>query len=267
MVNEVERKRGPWSKEEKQFIAENAAKMDAKSMAGALNRNPDAVKKYVIQHHADSFTEKARSAEYDIQKSPVWKDLQQQFSPEELQMFLYHWGRIISQFRDDVYPTEEMQVVDTIKLELLMNRAVTQQQQVMRDINALETMVEHERGNVEVDHAEVNNLERQIGVLRAAQESLNKDYQDMLKQKNVILKEMKATRDARIKHLESNKHNFLNFIRKITEDKSMRARLGREMEKMRLAANVEFERLSEWHEYEDGEVDQPFLTPENVLED
>jgi len=261
----MERKRGPWSKEEKQFIAENVAKMDAKNIAGVLNRNPDAVKKYIINNHADSFTEKARSAEYDIQKSPVWKDLQQQFSPEELQMFLYHWGRIISQFRDDVYPTEEMQVVDTIKLELLMNRAVTQQQQVMCDIAALETLLNNERGNVEVDQTEINGLERQIGVLRAAQESLNKDYQDMLKQKNVILKEMKATRDARIKHLESNKHNFLNFMRKITEDKSMRVRLGREMEKMRLAADVEYERLSEWHQYEDGELDQPFLTPENVL--
>jgi len=265
MNTDTERKRGPWSKKEKQFIADNAAKMDAKSMAAVLNRNPDAVKKYIINNHADSFTEKARSAEYDIQKSPVWKDLQQQFSFEELQMFLYHWGRIISQFRDDVYPTEEMQVVDTIKLELLMNRAVTQQQQVMLDIAALETLLNTERGNVEVDQAEINNLERQIGVLRAAQESLNKDYQDMLKQKNVILKEMKATRDARIKHLESNKHNFLNFIRRITEDKSMRVRLGREMEKMRLAADVEYERLSEWHQYEDGELDQPFLTPENVL--
>jgi hypothetical protein len=148
-----------------------------------------------------------------------------------------------------------------------MNRAVTQQHTVMKDIEALETALVHERGNIELDHAEIGNLERQIGVLRAAQESLNKDYQDMLKEKNKILKEMKATRDARIKHLESNKHNFVNFIRQIVEDRAMRTRLGRDMEKMRLATKVEFERLSEWHQYEDKEVDQPILTPENVLED
>lgn len=262
-----ENKRGPWSKQEKQFIADNAAKMDAVQIAAVLKRNPDAVAKYIQTHHANSFTEKAKTAEYDIQKSPVWKDLKQQFSPDELEMFLFHWGRIISQFRDDVYPTEEMQVIDTIKLEILMNRAVTQQHTVMKDIEALETALLVERGNLEPDFQAVNNLERQIGVLRAAQESLNKDYQDMLKEKNKILKEMKATRDARIKHLESNKHNFVNFIRQIVEDRAMRTRLGRDMEKMRLATNVEFQRLSEWHEYEDGQVDQPVLTPDNVLEE
>lgn len=258
-------KRGPWSKDEKKYIADNAAKMDAAAIAVSLQRNPDAVARYIKKNHANSFTEKAKHAEYDIQRSPVWYDLKQQFSAQELQMFLYHWGRIISQFRDDVYPTEEMQVVDTIKLELLMNRAVTQQHQVMLDIEGLEAALVAERDGEDLDHAEVNNLERQIGVLRAAQESLNKDYQDMLKEKNKILKEMKATRDARIKHLESNKHNFVNFIRQIVEDRTMRTRLGRDMEKMRLATNVEFERLSEWHQFEDKEVDQPILTPENVI--
>jgi len=262
-----ENKRGPWSKEEKQFIADNAGNMGYKEIAGVLQRNPQAVAKYIQAHHADSFTEKAKHAEYDIQASPVWKDLEKQFSKEELQMFLYHWGRIISQFSSDVYPTEEMQVVDTIKLEILMNRAVTQQQQVMQDVEAIEVMLMTERTAEQPDQVIIGNLERQVGVLRAAQESLNKDYQDMLKEKNRILKEMKGTREARIKHLESNKNNFLPLLRKIVEDQSVRRRVGRDMEKMRLAAEVEFQRLSEWHEYEDGEVDQPILTPENVLED
>lgn len=263
----TENKRGPWSKEEKQFIADHAAKMDSTSIAAVLHRNAEAVSKYIRTHHANSFTEKAKHAEYDIQKSPVWSDLKKQFSSEELDMFLYHWGRIISQFKDDVYPTEEMQVIDTIKLEILMNRAITQQQQLMQDIAGLETVLEVERGEQEPDQPRINNVERQIGVLRAAQDSLHRDAQDMLKEKSRILDKMKATRDARIKHLESNKNNFLKFMRDIVEDHSMRSRLGQDMEKMRLATQVEYQRLSEWHTYEDGELDQPILTPDNVLED
>jgi len=38
------------------------------------------------------------------------------------------------------------------------------------------------------------------------------------------------------------------------------------MEKMRLAMEKEKERLSEYNQYEDGAVDQPFLTPETVKE-
>lgn len=263
----TENKSGPWSKQEKEYIAYHCGKMGYKEIAAKLRRNAQAVKKYINNNHASSFIEKARSAEYDIQASPIWKDLEKQFDEKELKMFLFHWGRIISQFRDDVYPTEEMQVVDTIKLEILMNRAVTQQQIVMKDIHELESQLSRERGSSAPDHQIINDIERQIAVLRASQESLNKDYQDMLKQKNSILKEMKATRDARIKYLESNKHNFLKFMRDIVENKELRKRIGREMEKLRIATEVEFERLSEYHKYEDGELDQPILTPENILEE
>jgi len=89
----------------------------------------------------------------------------------------------------------------------------------------------------------------------------------MLNRKNSLLGNMKATRDARIKHLESNKNNFLSIIRKIVEDKPFRTRLGIDMEKMRLASEVEYRRLSEYHSYEDGIVDQPILTPENVIDE
>lgn len=261
----MENKRGPWSKEEKKFIGDNCGIMDYRAIAQNLKRNAEAVRKYIKENHASEFVAKAKTAEYDIQNGPIWKDLERQFSSEELKMFLYHWGRIISQFKDDVYPTEEIQVIDTIKLELLMNRAVTQQQQVINDIHDLEfRLQEAKQGN---DNLLISNLERQIGILRAAQESLGQNFREMLKQKNTILKEMKATRDARIKHLEESKHNFLSLLRKIVQNRDFRLKLGRDMEKMRLATEVEYQRLSEWHTYGDGELDQPLLTPENLLED
>ena len=266
-MNMIENKRGPWSKEEKQYIAEKCSTMTAQAIATHLMRNAEAVEKYIKEHHASSFTETAKSAEYDIKKSPVWHDLENQFSKEELNMFLFHWGRIISQFRDDVYPTEEMQVVDTIKLEILMNRCLSQQQKCMDDIKIIEQQLMFERGQEEKNMPEIANLERQIAVLRAGQESLNSDFKDMLNRKNSILKEMKATRDARIKHLESNKHNFLSIIRRIVEDRAFRTKVGLDMEKMRLAMGVEYKRLSDYHTYIDQTVDQPILTPDNIIEE
>ena len=41
---------------------------------------------------------------------------------------------------------------------------------------------------------------------------------------------------------------------------------GVEMEKMKLAMLKEKERLGSYHKYEDGQVDQPFLTPDTVKE-
>jgi len=258
-------KSGPWSKAEKHFIAEKCSTMTAQDIAATLRRNADVVSNYILENHASSFMETARSAEYDIKRSPIWKDLERQFSKEELNMFLFHWGRIISQFRDDVYPTEEMQVIDTIKLEILMNRCLSQQQKCMDQIKNLETILIAERAEEVKNVVEIGNMERQIGILRAAQESLNSDFKDMLKRKNDLLTGMKATREARIRHLESNKNNFLSIIRRIVEDKPFRTRLGVDMERHRLATTVEYRRLSDYYEFEDHTIDQPLLTPDNII--
>ena len=39
---------------------------------------------------------------------------------------------------------------------------------------------------------------------------------------------------------------------------------GKYIEKMRMALEKEKERLSDYHKYEDGTVDQPFITPDTV---
>jgi hypothetical protein len=259
-------KTGPWTKKDKDFIAENHNKLTPKEIASVLGRNDDTVKKYIEEHYSSLFQHKAKSAEYDIQNSPIWDDIQSQFSKEELKKFLYHWGRIVSQFRDDVYPTEEIQVIDTIKIEILMNRCLNHQKRNLQEIEELEADLEREQNTGSPDPQVVFELQKQIGVLRASQESLNSNYRSMLDNKNKILKEMKATRDARIKVLENSKQSFPTWMRRLLEDKDMRLKLGYDMEKMRLAANKEYERLSELHTYVNGEVDQPFLTPENVVD-
>jgi hypothetical protein len=50
-------------------------------------------------------------------------------------------------------------------------------------------------------------------------------------------------------------------------DPETRHTMGIEMEKMRLATYKEQERLSEYHQYEDQIIDQPFLTPDTVKDE
>ena len=78
---------------------------------------------------------------------------------------------------------------------------------------------------------------------------------------------MKATREQRIKRLEDSKQTFIGWVRNLMSNPDVRQELGVEMEKMRLAMENEAERLSEYHKYEDGTIDQPFLTPDSVKDD
>ena len=263
-------KKGRFSKTEQEFIRENHKEMSIYEIATHLDRDPDSVESYVKHKIGNtSLDEREIEALHDLQSRPFWKDLQKQFSEDELQSLLYHWGRIITQFRDDVLPTEELQIIDAIKLEILMNRALIGQQSNMRDIKRNEELVTDEKGKpLEVqDKDYIFNLERQVAVCRAAQESLTREYKDLQTKKASMLKDLKATREQRIKRLEDSKQTFIGWVRNLMSNPEVRREMGIEMEKMRLATNVEAERLTEYHKYEDGAIDQPFLTPDSVKED
>ena len=147
-----------------------------------------------------------------------------------------------------------------------MNRALKTQQLNMTSIQSyeLKVTVEKEQSPELQDKDYIFNLERQIAVLRSAQETLGRDYKDLQTKKAAMLKDLKATREQRIKRLEDSKQTFIGWVRNLMSNPQTRAELGTEMEKMRLAVNKEEERLTEYHKYEDSLVDQPFLTPDTT---
>ena len=123
---------------------------------------------------------------------------------------------------------------------------------------------ERSRDKDQQDHDYIINLERQIASLRASQESLNRDYRELQAKKGSMLKEMKGTREQRIKRLEDSKQSFTSWVASMMQDPERMKQYGIEMEKMRSAMSNEKERLGNFHQYDDGTVDQPFLTPDTV---
>jgi len=263
-------KKGRFTKTEQEFIKDNHREMSNLDIATHLDRDPVSVQSYIKEKIGNAtLDDREIEALHDLKSRPFWKDLEKQFSEEELQSLLYHWSRIITQFRDDVLPTEELQIIDAIKLEILMNRALIGQQTNMSSIREYEELVTIEKGkDLETqDKDHIYNLERQVAVCRAAQDSLTREYKDLQTKKASMLKDLKATREQRIKRLEDSKQTFIGWVRNLMTNPEVRREMGTNMEKMRLAMEVEKERLSEYHKYEDGNIDQPFLTPDSTKED
>jgi len=241
--------------------------LSVEAIADDLDRDPKSIEMFIKRKLKLGLSDEEEVA-YSLEERPYWKELGNQFTDAELELFKYHWSRIIAQFKDDVFPTEELQVVDAIKLELLMNRSLTQNKDNIDQIRAFEGLIQRER-SVDPDQQDrdyILNLERQIASLRAAQESLNRDYRDLQTKKNAMLKEMKGTREQRIKRLEDSRQTFVGWVAHLIQNPSLVQEYGIEMEKMRLAMESERERLSQFHTYEDGTVDQPFLTSDTVKE-
>jgi len=82
-----------------------------------------------------------------------------------------------------------------------------------------------------------------------------------------MLREIKGTREQRVKRLEDSKQSFIAWVASLMQDPDLMKTYGIEMEKMRLAMENEKIRLGKFHKYEDGQVDRPFLSADTVTED
>jgi len=267
-VMNVENRSGRLTEDDKKFIQKHAETMYFADIARHLARNPNTIKTYIEKHLGLStlispkFEE--QTVEQSIKKSLVWKELQGQFTKKELDMFLYHWRRIITQFGGDTLATEEMQAVDYVKMEILMDRILTSQQNNLNDIADLERKITDEKLALTPDDGQIQRWLDQISFRRAAQEDTVKQYQNLLKEKQSLLKGMKATRDARITHLKDSNENIPDWIRQIVTNDNKRKELGLYMEKMRLAMKAEETRLSKLHTYSDNIVQPPIMTTETI---
>ena len=262
-------KKGRFSKEEMEFIEANAEVLSPESIAQKLDRDPESIRDWIKKNVGFSPKQKKEAAvANELKEKPYYRELSGQFSSEELEMFEFHFKKMWSQFKDDVFHTEEMQIIDTIKLEILMNRILKSQRDNQQEIAIAERLVRDEkaRDKDQRDMDLVINLERQVAIMRASQETLSKDYKDLQARKATMLKDLKGTREQRVKAIEDSKFTFASLVKKIATDPKFRNKIGVDMEKMRLAMENEKERLSEYMQYNDGQVDQPFLTPDTAKE-
>jgi hypothetical protein len=259
-------RKGRISNKESEFIEANVSRLTTEEIATQLDRDPNSIEDFIKRKLGVGMSD-IEEASYDLRTRPYWKILESQFTEAELDMFDYHWASLISQFKDDVIHSEEMQVVDMVKLDLLMNRSLTSSKSNISQVNAIDALIleERQKDSDQMDKEYLFNLERQGASLRASTESLNRDYRDLQDKKNKMLKDMKATREQRSKHLENKTQSFKGWMTWMRDNPDEIKTFGLAMEKRRLAAVNELTRLSNYHTYEDGVVDQPFLNADTLI--
>jgi len=260
-------KLGRVTKEEETFILANIESMSLEEISQKLNRDVKTLQK-ILKRLTISDDSTIAAAAQQVKTRPYWNELENQFNSEELQLFVQHWHNIVSQFRNDTFYTEELQIVEVIKLEILSNRILTDQNKVRKDIEQTEKDIMKERRDDGTSQASIDKIrlaETKITQLYIALNQYMSDYEKILNHKKNMMKEIKGSREQRIKQLESSRESFAGWFRNLMLNPSERRNLGQWMEKMRIATDYEVIRLSEYHKYENKEYDIPLLTPESVL--
>lgn len=267
------KKRGQLGLTEEQFIRDNYGILSVEQIAEHLNRSAAPINRFISENNVFSNSEEAKDYETLKQKlhgKSFWNEITNQFDETsgELEYFESTWINLMKQFREDVLAAEELQIKQFITIDILINRSMKERKRHIAETAKLQKLVDDEYAKSEDDRdiPKLTNLETQLSFARNSIANYTNEYTKLLNEQQKISKDLKATREQRIKRIEDGKSSWIGLIRML-EDEDIREKEGREMEILKQATNNFKRDLSNYHEYEDGVVDQPFLTPESVKDE
>jgi hypothetical protein len=266
------KKRGQLSLDEEKFITENIQTLSIEQIANSLNRTEAPIKRYIDENQLYALEEK-NDNDILIRKlhsKSFWYEIERQFDEEsgELQYFENTWIGLIKQFREDVLPAEELQIKQFITIDILINRSMKERKRHISETEKLQKQVdaEYDKPEDQRDIPKLANLETQLSFARNSISSYTNEYTKLLNEQQKISKDLKATREQRIKRIEDGKSSWVGLIRML-EDEEIREKEGKEMAILDMATEKFKKNLEEYHNYADKKVDIPFLNEHSAKND
>ena len=270
MDNKVPKKRGQLSLDEEAYIRQHVETLSIEDIANNLNRSVAPVQRYITENSLLIPESEKRNDEYLRQKlhcKTFWSEITRQFDEEtgELKYFEDTWIGLIKQFREDVLPAEELQIKQFITIDILINRSMKERKRHITETEKLQKLVdkEYEKVESERDIPKLANLETQLSFARNSIANYTNEYTKLLTEQQKISKDLKATREQRIKRIEDGKSSWVGLIRML-EDEELREKEGREMEILSMATDKAKNQLEQYHSFQDNTIDRPFLLPETL---
>lgn len=263
------KKRGQLSLDEEKFIRDSISLLSVEQIADSLNRNVEPINRYIDENQLYALNEKSENEllKRKLHSKTFWNEITRQFDEDsgELQYFEDTWVGLIKQFREDVLPAEELQIKQFITIDILINRSMKERKRHISETEKLQKLVdkEYEKNESDRDIPRLANLETQLNFARNSIASYTNEYTKLLNEQQKISKDLKATREQRIKRIEDGKSSWVGLIRML-EDEDIREKEGREMEILAMATEKAKKQLYDYHEYADHSVDSPILNPEAI---
>jgi hypothetical protein len=272
-------KRGPLSAAERQKILKWADSKSISDIAKTLNRTVDIITEFVTVHGAA--VEKQKGLEipatfkgqvyHELTHTLSWRQIKAEFSSKEIEIFKEKYVEFMWQFKNDVLPSERIQIIHVIKLDILMSRVLQEQNNAGEQISRLESQRSQYAvqfaGNPalmsDTDKDLLKTWENQLGNYRASLQSYTKEYTTLQKTQFDLMKSIKGTRDQRIKDIEQKQTSFIGLI-KALQDQEFAEREGRHIELIKMAGQKAALDLGKPHQYMDEIVDLPIYSPENL---
>jgi len=263
-------KRGRLSADELRYIHENVEKQTAEQIAKKLQRDIKQISRE-IDGIKGARPQTSASLEVQLQSRPEWRQFCKQFTFDELEEFKHQYVQIMSQMKDDVMATEELQVFQVITLKIEIDRTLATQKMALDDMNEAHADIvklrqEYKKTGSQQVREDLLLAETRYNEAKLTNKECAEQYKLYSDKQDRMFSALKATREQRVKTLENSRQSMVGWL-KLLLDEETRTQLGNEMEMMKIASQKERERLSKDHVYADGTTDKPLLSAETIVND
>lgn len=268
------RKRGRYSREDVEYVLLNRDRMSVEAIADRLGRKVSTVREILSRHDSSTVPpDQAEAVTYrvELRNSERWLRVQEELTPAEMRYFEQEYVALRQQYHEDVLPTEETQIFDLIRFNVLKSRNMVERRRAREMVDRLsrerERVLEEVGGDwTRLDaetRAALGRLDAEIKVREGVEKDRIAEYMKLQERYDTLMKALKSTREQRIKDIETGKETVLGLIKNLQREEFRRTE-GRQAELMKMAGEREYRRLGMLHEYDDGQVDRPILSPETV---
>ncbi len=263
------------TEQDKLFIANNKDKMTINELAVACKSTPVVISNYIDKKLSISseipitMTEKSYRAR--LINSFAWKTIKKQFDLDELDVLQERYVQLMEQFKDDVEATEEKQILEMIKLEILMDRNHNERQNIRGHLKQLKDLqrgiFSNYHGNYDQMPKEERDqalaLEGQINTNVSAESSKTQELLKLQEKHANLMRDLKGTRDQRFDTAASSKMSFLDLVKSFI-DKQAQIEESKATQLLQEAALNEYKKLGAPIQYADEQMDSPILSPETI---
>lgn len=263
----TEKKRGRLSRQDEEIILANIDSKGDDEIAAMINREPYVVTKFRAQLPVVKNVESFGDIIKQLEKKFFWQETFSQLidSNEEL-YFKNYWSSLVQQFASQgIMATDELMIRDLIMVDVMMNRSARSRKVAQEEMNEAEFMMDEIYRETADDpiqrQTRLGPIQQRLNALRVAMKSLSEEYKILQDKKDKKYEQLKSTRQMRLEKAEKSGHSFFDLI-KMLDTPEAREREGRINDLYKVASGVAKKVFEQYHSYEDGKLDRPFLTPE-----
>lgn len=264
------RKSGAISNSERKFILENMATMSIEDMAKRIGRNISMVEK-VIHMQTNLPEAESNTVKWHLKRSLNWKHMKEEFTESELDKIEDQYTKYVQQFQENINATEEVQILNLIKIEILMDRNLKGKMKIGESINRYSKMVQSIMDAVdddfssltEVQQKNVMDLEKGKQEALGAESARTTELVSLQKEHNTLMAKVMGSRDQRITEVLNQKVSVFGLIKQLI-DVDRQKQDSRILELYGKAADAELMRLAQPHKFLDDSIDNPVLSHEVV---